>query len=188
MKRALFGCVGETALLILTVSICLHAQEFMIGTKSGEVHGFGSLGFIKTNANNWLTIKRLLCALLLAASASIFTTPARAQVIVIANPSVKASEVSKNDLKDVFTGASTSLGGANVVPILLKAGTAHQEFLQAYIGKNDTAYRAGWRSLVFSGQGTMPKTLDGDAAVVEFVAHNPGAIGYIGQSDSARGR
>ena len=127
-------------------------------------------------------MKKYFYTFLLVALASIFVVQAKAQVIVIANPGVKASEVSKNDLKDVFTGASTTLGGASVVPILLKAGTAHEEFLQAYIGKNDTAYRAGWRSLVFSGQATMPKSLDGDAAVVEFVAHNNGAIGYISKS------
>jgi hypothetical protein len=102
---------------------------------------------------------------------------------VIANPSVKATEISKSDLRDIFTGNATSLpGGGSVVPILLKAGTVHEEFLQANIGKNDTAYRAGWRSLVFSGQASMPKSLDSDAAVVEFVAHNPGAIGYIGKA------
>jgi len=105
-----------------------------------------------------------------------------AQVIVIANPSVKASEISKSDLKDVFTGGSSALkDGSHVVPILLKAGSTHEEFLQAYIGKSDPAYRAGWRSLVFSGQGSMPKNLDTDTAVVDFVAHNAGAIGYIGK-------
>jgi hypothetical protein len=127
-------------------------------------------------------MKKLLYALLLVASASILAHQAQAQVIVIANPSVKASDVSKNDLKDVFTGASTSLSGGSVVPVLARAGTAHEEFLQAYIGKNDTAYRAGWRSLVFSGQATMPKSLEGDAAVVDFVAHNAGAIGYIAKA------
>ena len=132
-------------------------------------------------------MKKLMYAFALVASASIFVVQGKAQVIVIANPSVKASEVSKNDLKDVFTGSSTSLGGSNVVPILMKAGTAHEEFLQAYIGKNDTAYRAGWRSLVFSGQATMPKSLEGDAAVVEFVAHNPGAVGYIGKASPHEG-
>jgi len=127
-------------------------------------------------------MKKLLYAILLVASASIFIVQAKAQVIVIANPSVKTTEVSKNDLKEVFTGTSTSLGGSSVVPILLKAGTAHEEFLQVYIGKNDATYRAGWRSLVFSGQASMPKSLDGDAAVVDFVAHNPGAIGYISKA------
>jgi hypothetical protein len=132
-------------------------------------------------------MNKILYALLLVALASILAGQAQAQVIVIANPGVKATDVSKNDLKDVFTGASTSLGGASVVPILLKAGTAHEEFLQAYVGKSDAAYRAGWRSLVFSGQATMPKSLDGDAAVVEFVAHNAGAIGYIGKSTPHEG-
>jgi ABC-type phosphate transport system substrate-binding protein len=121
--------------------------------------------------------------ILLLAAASIFAIHAKAQVIVIANPGVKATEISKSDLRDVFTGNATSLpGGANVVPILLKAGTVHEEFLQVYIGKSDSSYRAGWRSLVFSGQASMPKSLDGDAAVVEFVAHNAGAIGYIGKT------
>lgn len=128
-------------------------------------------------------MKNLRYAILLLAAASIFAVHAQAQVIVIANPSVKATEISKSDLRDIFTGNATLLpGGGSVVPILLKAGTVHEEFLQAYIGKNDTAYRAGWRSLVFSGQASMPKSLDSDAAVVEFVAHNPGAIGYIGKA------
>jgi len=133
-------------------------------------------------------MKKLRYVILLLAAASIFAIHAQAQVIVIANPGVKATEISKNDLRDVFTGAATALpGGGNVVPILLKAGTVHEEFLQAYIGKNDTAYRAGWRSLVFSGQASMPKSLETDAAVVEFVAHNQGAIGYIGKATPPEG-
>ena len=127
-------------------------------------------------------MNKILYALLLVALASILAGQAQAQVIVIANPGVKATDVSKNDLKDVFTGASTSLGGASVVPRAAEVGAAHDEFLSEYVGKGDTAYRAGWRSLVFSGQASMPKSLDGDAAVVEFVAHNPGAIGYIGKA------
>jgi ABC-type phosphate transport system substrate-binding protein len=133
-------------------------------------------------------MKKLLYALLLAASASIFVVQAKAQVIVIANPSVKTAEISKNDLRDLFTGSATALpGGGKVVPILLKAGTVYEEFLQVYIGKSDAVYRAGWRSLVFSGEGSMPKTLDSDAAVVEFVAHNTGAIGYISKATPHEG-
>ena len=133
-------------------------------------------------------MKKLRFVILLLAAASIFAVHAQAQVIVIANPGVKATDISKNDLRDVFTGAATALpGGGNVVPILLKAGTVHEEFLQAYIGKNDTAYRAGWRSLVFPGQASMPKSMDTDAAVVEFVAHNSGAIGYIGKATTHEG-
>jgi ABC-type phosphate transport system substrate-binding protein len=128
-------------------------------------------------------MKKLVYAFLIAASASIFIAQAKAQVIVIANPGVKATEISKSDLRDVFTGSATSLkDGGSVVPVLLKAGATNEEFLQVYIGKSDSAYRASWRSLVFSGQASMPKNLDTEVAVVDFVAHNAGAIGYISKA------
>ena len=133
-------------------------------------------------------MKRYLFALVVIFGSLILAAQAQAQVIVIANPSVKTAAISKSDLRDVFTGAATSLpDGTRVVPILLKAGTAHEEFLQAYIGKSDSAYRAGWRSLVFTGQASMPKSLDPDTVVVEFVAHHAGAIGYISRSTPHEG-
>jgi len=133
-------------------------------------------------------MKKYLFALFVMFGFLILAAQAKAQVIVIANPSVKATEISKSDLRDVFTGNATSLkDGSRVVPILLKAGTVHEEFLQVYIGKSDTAYRAGWRSLVFSGQASMPKNLDPESAVVEFVAHTAGAVGYIGKGTPHEG-
>jgi ABC-type phosphate transport system substrate-binding protein len=106
--------------------------------------------------------------------------PAQGQVAVIANPSVKAAAVSKAELSDVFTGAASSLkDGSHVVPVLLKQGAAHEAFLSEYIGKNDAAFRTSWRSLVFTGQGSMPKTVDSEAAMVDYVAATPGAIGYV---------
>ena len=132
-------------------------------------------------------MKKLFFIVFLVA-ASIVTANARAQAIIIANASVKSSEISKGDVRDVFSGVSTSFkDGSSATPILLKQGAAHEEFLAAYIGKNDTAFRAGWRSLVFSGQATMPKSLDSEAAVVEFVAHNAGAIGYISKATPHEG-
>jgi hypothetical protein len=94
---------------------------------------------------------------------------------------------SKSDLKEVFTGNSTNLGGSRVTPVLLKSGAVSDEFLAAYVGKTDIVFRAGWRSLVFAGEATMPKSLDSDAAVVEYVAKTPGALGYIAKSSPHEG-
>jgi hypothetical protein len=109
---------------------------------------------------------------------------AKAQdVVVVANKSVKASDVSDGDLKDVFSGDKTSLkDGSHVIPVTLKGGPAHEAFLKKYLGKNDAAFRAAWRSLVFTGQGSMPKTFDTDAALVDYVAATPGALGYASSS------
>ncbi len=108
--------------------------------------------------------------------------------IVIVHPSVTVTEVSASDLRDIFTGVTTTLhGGAHVAPVLLKQGPTHEEMLTLYIGKSDSAFRATWRSLVFSGQGIMPRSLDSEAAIVDFVAHTPGAIGYIGKATPHEG-
>ena len=131
-----------------------------------------------------------LSLLLAVASLFILCAPARvhAQVMVIANPSVKGTEFSAADLRDVFSGNSSTLkGGSTVAPILLRQGTVHEEFLSHIIGKSDTAFRAGWRSLVFSGQGSMPRTLESESAIVEYVAHTPGAIGYISRATPHEG-
>jgi len=133
-------------------------------------------------------MKRIFALLLFLAATAMFAQSAQAQVIVIANNSVKSTEVSKSDLKDLFTGGSSSLkDGSHVTPVLLKSGAVHDEFLAAYVGKSDSPFRAGWRSLVFSGQASMPKSLDSEAAVVEYVAHNPGAVGYISKGTPHEG-
>jgi hypothetical protein len=59
--------------------------------------------------------------------------------------------------------------------------------LRVGVQERYSMYRAGWRSLVFSGQASMPKNLDPESAVVEFVAHNAGAIGYIGKATPHEG-
>jgi hypothetical protein len=117
---------------------------------------------------------------------AVVSTCARAQM-VIANDSVKSASVSKSELRDVFTGASASLGGSHVVPALLKSGPAHEAFLAEYVGKSDAALSATWRSLVFSGQASMPKSVDSDAAMVEYVVKTPGAIGYIAKTSPHEG-
>ncbi len=127
-------------------------------------------------------MKKLLFSFLIVGGAMLFAGQAHAQVLVIANPSIKSADVSKSDLKDVFTGAGSSLGGSHAVPALLKTGAANDEFLSDYIGKSNAAFSAAWRSLVFSGQASMPKSVDTDAAMVEYVAHTSGAVGYIAKA------
>lgn len=108
---------------------------------------------------------------------------ARAQeAVVVVNNSVKAEAVSADELRDVFTGTKSTLkDGSHVTPVTLKGGAGHEAFLKQYVGKSDSAFRAGWRSLVFTGQGAMPKTFDTEAALVDYVAATPGAIGYVGK-------
>jgi ABC-type phosphate transport system substrate-binding protein len=120
--------------------------------------------------------------LLLALAGAGLCSAARSQVLIIANPSIAATEVSKIELRDVFTGSSNSLNGVTVIPVLLKQGAVNDGFLDLYVGKSDSAFRASWRSILFSGQGVMPRTVDSDSAMVDYIARTPGTIGYIGRT------
>jgi ABC-type phosphate transport system substrate-binding protein len=140
------------------------------------------------NIKGVVLMKQRLVIILGAAFFSLLCHPLHAQVVVIANPSVKSVDLPTAELRDVFTGVSSTLkDGSRVTPVLLKPGTINDAFLTLYIGRSDSAFRANWRSLLFSGQSVMPRTFDSEVAVVEYVAHTPGAIGYIGKSTPHEG-
>jgi len=106
---------------------------------------------------------------------------------VIANASVKSSDISTEDLKNVFLSTKNALpDGSQVEPVLAKTGPAHEAFLKE-LGKTDAALSTYYRSLVFTGKGSMPKICGSDAEVVEYVAKTKGAIGYVSDAASVAG-
>lgn len=127
-------------------------------------------------------MKRLLQIVVTLAAICVVAPRLHAQVIVIANPGLKADSVTKTELRDVFTGAASSVkGGGHVVPALLKQGTTHGDFSTTYLNKSPVALLICWRGLVMTSQAAMPKILDSEDAMVEYVARTSGAIGYIGK-------
>jgi len=115
-------------------------------------------------------------------------TASAADVKIIANESVGATSISADELKGVFLATKTSLSdGSHVVPVLEKGGPAHEAFLKEYLGKTDSALETYYRSLVFTGKASMPKTLGADAEVVAYVAKTKGAIGYVSPDAAAEG-
>ena len=127
---------------------------------------------------------------LLAAACSLLFSPlyaSAAEVKVIANNSITASSVSSGDLQAVFLLDKDSLAGSHVEPVLEKSGPAHEAFLKSYLGKNDAALQAFYRSLVFTGKGSMPKVLASDADIVAYVAKTKGAIGYVSAGTATEG-
>jgi len=105
---------------------------------------------------------------------------AHAQMVIIASPELKIDSVSKDDVRNIFTGATSDLrSGAHLKPVLLKKGPAQDEFLSIFIGVKEAQFRSDWFSLLFAGKSYLPPTLDLETDVIDFVAHHPTAIGYI---------
>jgi ABC-type phosphate transport system substrate-binding protein len=111
-----------------------------------------------------------------------------AEVKIIANPSVGAASVSADELKRVFLLEKNALDdGSHVEPVVAKGGPTHDAFLKEYLSKSDSALQTYYRSLVFTGKASMPKTLGSEAEVAAYVAKTKGAIGYVGAGTAAPG-
>jgi TonB family protein len=107
---------------------------------------------------------------------------------VIANSSVKADTISEDELKLVFLGERISLtDGTHVEPVFMKEGPVDRAFLRKYLGVTEDDLQIHYRTLLFTGRGSMPKVLESDAAVVAYVAETRGAIGYVSASANALG-
>ncbi len=101
-------------------------------------------------------------------------------VKIVANPSVRADSITVAELRGVFLEDRRTLNdGSHVEPVLAKSGAAHHAFLRQYVGKTDDELRTYYRTLVFTGTGVMPKFLDSDTEIVNYVARTRGAIGYV---------
>ena len=107
---------------------------------------------------------------------------------VIANSSVRADTISEAELKRVFLEERISLpDGTHVEPVLMKEGAVEKAFLQKYLGVTEDDLQIYYRTLLFTGRGSIPKVLESDAEVVAYVARTRGAIGYVSASASAVG-
>jgi TonB family protein len=119
---------------------------------------------------------------LAAAGFAIFIPPGAlaAEIKIIANASIKADSFSAAALKRIYLEEENSLDdGTHVEPVIQKDGRVHQNFLQEYLGKSDDDLQTYYRTLVFTGKGSMPKELASDAEVVAYVTRTRGAIGYV---------
>jgi ABC-type phosphate transport system substrate-binding protein len=121
----------------------------------------------------------LIVIVVMAASLS------RAQdVLVVANPGVQIKEITSAELRDIFTGVrSTFRDHSRAVPVLLKGGPVHEVFLRNHVSETPDSFRALWRKAAFTGQGIPPREFSSEAALLDYVAETPGAIGYVSRLD-----
>jgi ABC-type phosphate transport system substrate-binding protein len=134
------------------------------------------------------TMKPIQHYVLIAALLAAGGIAAAADIKVIANPGVKADSISSEEVKSIFLLNKSSFSdGGHAEPVLLKSGAAHGDFLKDYVGKSDSALDAYYRSLVFTGKASMPKTFASEADAVSYVAKTKGAIGYVSSATATEG-
>lgn len=105
---------------------------------------------------------------------------ALANVAVIVHPS-NAATLSQDDINKIFTGRAKSFsdGKAAEAVNLAEAVAVRAAFDQKALGRSSSQMKAYWSKLVFTGKGTPPKELASEQEVLDVVAKNPAAIGYV---------
>lgn len=103
-------------------------------------------------------------------------------VVVSANSPVKALD--KSTVVDIFMGRYVAFpDGSTALPLELAGGaTLRQDFYQQLVGMSIPKINAYWSRLKFSGRQSPTIERMSESEVVEFVALNISAIGYVYES------
>ena len=112
--------------------------------------------------------------------AAIFSSACWSEIAVIATANSSFTVADSSELERIYLGKSSKLGETNVTPINQNGNSeTATNFNQVVLNKSSSQVKAYWSKLVFTGKGTPPKELDGDAAVIAAVSADANAIGYI---------
>lgn len=117
---------------------------------------------------------------LFAVVAILLAGPVFAEVTIIANQNVATDTISQDHLKHIFLGNRVKWqDGERIHFVLSGDSSTHQAFLRSYVGRSSSQFQMHWRNMVFTGKGRMPRTLENNQAVIDFVANTEGAVGYV---------
>lgn len=107
------------------------------------------------------------------------------ELLVIAHPSVAATNLSTDEIASIYLLKITSWqGGGNIVPVNREAASnTRTTFSDAVLRHPPSALNAYWNQMHFKGK-VPPLVQESDQAVLAFVQKVPGAIGYISTSVS----
>lgn len=121
---------------------------------------------------------------LIAAAALGVCSASFAEVAVIVHPSAGIDSLTEDDVARLFLGKAKSFpNGTQAVPVNQDEGSPVREmFNEGVTKKNASQYKAYWSQLVFTGKGTPPKDVGGNAEVKSLIAANPNMIGYVDSS------
>ena len=120
---------------------------------------------------------------LAAVALALYGVPADAnaqEFQVIVNTSNSVSELSRDQVSNIFQKKERRLGSENAAPVDLKNDAPVREtFSQTIHGSSVSAIDSYWMKQVFAGRGEPPEQKSSEAEVLEYVRSNAGAIGYV---------
>ncbi len=122
-----------------------------------------------------------LCALALLAGRGAARAESRADFSIIVHPDNPITEIGRSFLADVYLKRATRWDDGELVrPVDQRPDSAlRRAFSEGVLKRSVEAVKRYWQQRIFSGRDLPPPELDGDGAVVTYVATHRGAVGYI---------
>ena len=107
-----------------------------------------------------------------------------AEIVIIVHPSNSVDTLSKSDIGRIFLGKSASFpGGVKATPINTPFfQETREDFDKLYLKRSQAQMKAFWGKAMFSGSGMPPKEVADGLAMLNAVAADPSAIGYLDAS------
>lgn len=117
------------------------------------------------------------CGMLLALATSVGV----ADVVVVVSKKNSVESLTRTELTYIYLRQFDRFpNGKPAVPIDQDDGTPERtQFYRHYLGRSPAQIKAYWSKLIFTGRGRPPRSFDDGASVVDVVAKNPNAIGYV---------
>jgi ABC-type phosphate transport system substrate-binding protein len=108
---------------------------------------------------------------------------ARAEISIIVNKD-NSSIISESEISRIFLGKIKNFPGGSLVVTVsqLRESSTADEFNLRVLKKSTSQLRSYWSKMIFTGQGSPPKEVQGDLEVIQLVSKNPNIIGYIDSS------
>lgn len=123
-------------------------------------------------------MKRIISLLTLVIALGSVTRAA--DVAFITNPQGGDAALSAGDLKAVLLGNKTKWNSGGLVKLaVLESGPLHEQVVQDNTQRSADQFDKFWKKLVFTGKGVPPATAADEAAMLDYVAKTPGALGYV---------
>jgi ABC-type phosphate transport system substrate-binding protein len=106
---------------------------------------------------------------------------AAGDLVVIVNPASGVRSMTRDEVAKIFLARYRRLpSGTTALPLDLGADSVQRrDFYQRLVGKQLPDINAYWARLLFSGRATPPFQVVDDAAAMQAVAENKGAIAYV---------
>jgi hypothetical protein len=127
-------------------------------------------------------IRTVVRSCLLSAALAIGLSHAADGVVIIGHASMKPLD--RQTVEKIYTGKNIQVGEMLVTAVNAEVGAPIRlRFLRVFIGKTEDEYIGRWLVMRTRGLGKPPRELPNAAAIINFVADTPGAIGYIDESE-----